>query len=433
MPDILLLLAQIAGVLVAARLVGRAVALIGQPRVVGEMLAGIMLGPSLLGWAAPGLSHALFPPGSLGFLSALSQIGLVFFMFLVGLELDLRLLRGQTRAAVITSHASIILPFFLGACLALFLYPRLSDDSVSFAGFALFLGAAMSVTAFPVLARMLTEHGMLKTRLGSVTIAAAAVDDVTAWCILAVVIVVVRTAEATVSIPMMLGGTVLYVAAMLTAVRWGLRRLERVLERRGGLSQDIVAIVVFFILASAWTTERLGVHAVFGAFLAGVVMPRDEQLVRPLLDRFQDLMIILFLPLFFAFTGLRTHISLITGDLWIYCALIIAVAVLGKLGGSALAARTSGMSWRDSWAIGTLMNTRGLMELVVLNVGLDIGVISPALFAMMVLMALVTTFMTSPVLARIYPGRLLAASRREQEAAIGLSPTTSPPHPQRPG
>ena len=433
MPDVLLLLSQIAGILVAARLVGRAVAVIGQPRVVGEMLAGILLGPSLLGWAAPDLFHTLFPPVSLGFLSALSQIGLVFFMFLVGLELDLRLLRGQTRAAVITSHASIILPFFLGACLALFLYPRLSDDSVSFAGFALFLGAAMSVTAFPVLARMLTEHGMLKTRLGSVTIAAAAVDDVTAWCILAVVIVVVRTAEATVSIPMMLGGTVLYVAAMLTVVRWGLRRLERVLERRGGLSQDIVAIVVFFILASAWTTERLGVHAVFGAFLAGVVMPRDEQLVRPLLDRFQDLMIILFLPLFFAFTGLRTHISLITGDLWVYCALIIAVAVLGKLGGSALAARTSGMSWRDSWAIGTLMNTRGLMELVVLNVGLDIGVISPALFAMMVLMALVTTFMTSPVLARIYPGRLLAASRREQEAAIGLSPTTSPPHPQRPG
>jgi Kef-type K+ transport system membrane component KefB len=422
MPDVLLLLSQIAGILVAARLVGRAVGVIGQPRVVGEMLAGIMLGPSFLGWAAPDLFHTLFPPVSLGFLSALSQIGLVFFMFLIGLELDLKLLRGQTRAAVITSHASIILPFFLGAGLALFLYPRLSDDSVSFTGFALFLGAAMSVTAFPVLARMLTEHGMLKTRLGSVTIAAAAVDDVTAWCILAVVIVVVRTAEAPMSIPMMVGGTLLYVTAMLTVVRWGLRRLEHALEARGGLSQDIVAIVVFLILASAWTTERLGVHAVFGAFLAGVVMPRDEQLVRPLLDRFHDLMVILFLPLFFAFTGLRTSISLITGDLWVYCALIIAVAVLGKLGGSALAARTSGMSWRDSWAIGTLMNTRGLMELVVLNVGLDIGVISPALFAMMVLMALVTTFMTSPVLARIYPGRLM-----------GLRPTPSPLPPPHQG
>ena len=398
MPDILLLLAQIAGILVAARLVGRAVALIGQPRVVGEMLAGIMLGPSLLGWAAPGLSHALFPPGSLGFLSALSQIGLVFFMFLVGLELDLTLLRGQGKAAVVTSHASIIAPFFLGAVLALFLYPRLSDDGVSF-------------TAFPVLARMLTERGILRTRLGSVTIAAAAVDDVTAWCILAGVIVVARTAESAIPLPWMLGGTLVYVAAMLTVVRWALKRLEHALERRGGLSQDMVAIVVFLVLASAWTTERLGVHAVFGAFLAGVVMPRDEQLVRPLLDRFHDLMVILFLPLFFAFTGLRTSIDLISGDLWLYCGLIIAVAVLGKLGGSALAARTTGMSWRDSWAIGTLMNTRGLMELVVLNVGLDIGVISPALFAMMVLMALATTFMTSPMLARIYPTRLLRAAR----------------------
>ena len=422
MPDVLLLLSQIAGILVTARLMGRFVALIGQPRVVGEMLAGIMLGPSFLGWVAPDLFHSVFPPVSLGFLSALSQIGLVFFMFLIGLELDLKLLRGQGRAAVVTSHASIIAPFFLGAFLALFLYPRLSDDSVGFAAFALFLGAAMSVTAFPVLARMLTERGILRTRLGTITIAAAAVDDVTAWCILAVVIVVARTTEATIPIPLMVGGTLLYVLLMLTVVRWGLRRLERVFERHGGLSQDIVAIVVFLILASAWTTERLGVHAVFGAFLAGVVMPRDEQLVRPLLDRFHDLMVILFLPLFFAFTGLRTSLTLITGDLWIYCGLIIAVAVLGKLGGSALAARTTGMSWRDSWAIGTLMNTRGLMELVVLNVGLDIGVISPALFAMMVLMALVTTFMTSPVLERIYPTRLfkVAPARPEKvESAFG--------------
>ncbi|HYC31615.1 MAG TPA: cation:proton antiporter, partial [Gemmatimonadales bacterium] len=338
MPDVLLLLSQIAGILVTARLVGRAVGFIGQPRVMGEMLAGLMLGPSLLGWAAPELFHAMFPPVSLGFLSALSQIGLVFFMFLVGLELDLKLMRGQGRAAVITSHASIIAPFFLGACLALFLYPRLSDDSVGFTAFALFLGAAMSVTAFPVLARMLTERGLLKTRLGTVAVAAAAVDDVTAWCILAVVILIARTTEATIPIPLMIGGTLLYVVLMLTVVKWALRRLEHTFERRGGLSQDIVAIVVFLVLASAWTTERLGVHAVFGAFLAGVVMPRDEQLVRPLLDRFHDLMVILFLPLFFAFTGLRTSVTLITGDLWLYCGLIIAVAVLGKLGGSALAA-----------------------------------------------------------------------------------------------
>lgn len=416
-PSVLLLLAQVAGILIAARLVGHAIGLVGQPRVVGEMLAGIMLGPSLLGWLAPELSSVLFPPASLGFVNALSQIGLVFFMFLVGLELDLTLLRGQGRAAIITSHASIIAPFFLGAVLALFLYPRLSDDSVSFAAFALFFGAAMSVTAFPVLARMLTERGLLKTRLGSVTIAAAAVDDVTAWCILAVVIMIARTAEAPVSIPVMLLGTAVFAASMLTVVRWALTWLERVTEKRGELSEDVVAIVVLIVLASAWITERLGVHAVFGAFLAGVVMPRHERLVKHLTERLRDLMVVLFLPLFFAFTGLRTSVGLIHGELWLYCGVIIAVAVLGKVGGSAIAAHTSGMTWRESWAIGTLMNTRGLMELVVLNVGLDIGVISPALFAMMVLMALATTFMTSPVLERIYPTRLFAQPDRARDDA----------------
>ncbi|HEX5634745.1 MAG TPA: cation:proton antiporter, partial [Gemmatimonadales bacterium] len=227
MPDLLLLLAQIAGVLVLARLMGALAGLVGQPKVMGEMVAGIMLGPSLLGWLAPGLSAALFPPDSLGFLSALSQIGLLFFMFLVGLELDPRLMRGQGHAAVVTSHASIIAPFALGSVLALYLYPRLSDDSVSFTAFALFLGAAMSVTAFPVLARVLAERGLMQTRLGAVTIATAAVDDVSAWCILAVVIVVVRAQEAAMPIPLMIGGTAVYVVAMVTVIRWALRGLER--------------------------------------------------------------------------------------------------------------------------------------------------------------------------------------------------------------
>lgn len=403
MPDVLLLLAQIAGILVVARLVGRIIGLFGQPQVVGEMLAGILLGPSLLGWVAPDVWLALFPPASLGFLSALSQIGLVFFMFLVGLELDPRQLRGRGHTALLTSHASIIAPFLLGALLALLLYPRLSDDSVEFTAFALFMGAAMSVTAFPVLARMLAERGLLKTRLGAVAIACAAVDDVSAWCLLAVVAVVARAGEAAVSLPMMFGGVLLYAAVMLTAVRWGLARLQRVVERRGELSQDAVAFVVFFILASALVTERLGIHAVFGAFLAGAVMPRDEKITGALLERFHDLMVILFLPLFFAFTGLRTSVQLISGDLWAWCAVVVFVAVAGKMGGSAIAARASGLTWREGWALGTLMNTRGLMELVILNVGLDLGVISPALFAMMVLMALATTLMTTPLLERIYP------------------------------
>jgi Kef-type K+ transport system membrane component KefB len=420
MPNTVLLLSQIAVVLLAGQLMGRLLGRIGQPRVMGEMLAGIMLGPSLLGWVAPGASAALFPASSLGFVNVLSQIGLVFFMFLVGLELDLRLLRGQGRVAVMTSHASIIAPFFMGSVLALLLYPRLSDDSVSFTAFALFMGAAMSVTAFPVLARMITEWGITKTRLGAVAIASAAVDDVTAWCILAVVIVIARS-SGTQSIAIMIGGTALYAVVMLTLVRWALRWLEGALRRHGGLSQDMVAIVVFVVVLSAWTTERLGVHAVFGAFMAGVVMPRDERLARPLLERFHDLMVILFLPLFFAFTGLRTSIGLISGDLWAFFALIMLVAVAGKMFGSAVAARSGGLSWREALAIGSLMNTRGLMELVVLNVGLDIGVISPALFAMMVLMALVTTFMTQPVFSRIYRGGLPERSA----AAVRATVTTS--------
>jgi Kef-type K+ transport system membrane component KefB len=426
MPDLLLLLSQVAGILLAARIVGGLVGLIDQPRVIGEMLAGIVLGPSVLGMLAPSVSELLFPPGSLGFISALSQIGLVFFMFLIGLELDLTLLRGRGHSAIVTSHASIVIPFLLGTALAVVLYPRLSDDSVSFTAFALFLGAAMSVTAFPVLARILAERGILKTRLGTVAIAAAAVNDVTAWCILAAVIVVVRATEGAMPLPIMLAGAVLFTTFMLTVGRWALRRLERAFQRRGELSEQSVALVVFLVLASAWITERLGIHAVFGAFLAGVAMPRDEQLAKPVRDRFHDLMVILFLPLFFAFTGLRTSVGLIHGELWAYCALIILVAIAGKMAGSALAAHSTGMSWRESWAIGTLMNTRGLMELVILNVGLDIGVLSPALFAMMVLMALVTTFMTSPVLELIYPRRLIAAAEASLSAAAPAQAITGP-------
>lgn len=422
MPNPLLLLAQIAIILLCARVAGRALGLVGQPKVVGEMVAGLLLGPSLLGWLAPGVSAVLFPAASLGFLNALSQIGLLFFMFLVGLELDLKLIRERGHTAVITSHASIVAPFFLGACLALFLYPRLSDDSVTFTGFALFMGAAMSVTAFPVLARILKERGLTRTKLGAVAIACAAVDDVSAWCILAGVVLIVRSADPPVPIPLMIGGSLLYVLLMVTVVRRALSRLETTYVKWRQFSQDRIAAVVFLVLASGWITERLGVHAVFGAFLAGAVMPKGEEFVRVFRDRFEDVMVVLFLPIFFAFTGLRTSVALISGDLWAFMALILLVAVAGKMGGCAVAARASGMSWRESWALGTLMNTRGLMELVILNVGLDIGVISPALFAMMVLMALITTFMTTPILEWVYPQRLRGqaeAPAAHELAAVG--------------
>jgi Kef-type K+ transport system membrane component KefB len=413
-----LLLVQIAVVVVAARAVGLLFRRIHQPQVMGEMVAGILLGPSLLGWVAPGVSAALFPVASLGFLNSISQIGLLVFMFLVGLELNPRLLRGRGHTAVVTSHASITIPFFLGSLLALRLYPRLSDSSVTFMGFALFMGAAMSVTAFPVLARILTERDLLRSRVGAVALACAAVDDVTAWCILAGVVTLVRAGHAGMPWWATVLGSAVFVAGMLLVARPLLARLERRFEREGRLTQDVLALALLLTMASAWTTETLGIHALFGAFLVGAVMPKGERFVHALRGKLEDVTVVLLLPLFFAFTGLRTRIGLVEGaEMWGFCGLIILVAVAGKLGGGAVAARMTGMRWREAGAIGTLMNTRGLMELVILNIGLDIGVISPAVFAMMVVMT--TTFMTSPLLELVYPARLM---KRETASEVELAP-----------
>ena len=415
MPALLLLILQIAVILVAARVVGMAFRRIGQPQVVGEMVAGILLGPSLLGWAAPDAFAVLFPPASLPALNSLSQIGLVLFMFLVGVEFDPVLLRGRGNAAVITSHVSIVAPFLLGTLLALPLYPRLSDASVSFTGFALFMGAAMSVTAFPVLARILTERNLLRTRLGAVAIACAAVDDVSAWTLLALVVVIVRAGAAEMPLWLTVGGSVVYVAFVVTVVRRLLAKLETYYLSRGRLTQDMVAGIVLLLLASAWVTEWLGIHALFGAFVVGAVMPKHPRFTHELTDRLQDVTVVLLLPLFFAFTGLRTSIGLVQGtELWLITGLVVLVAVVGKLGGSAVAARLTGLTWREAGALGVLMNTRGLMELVILTIGLELGVISPALFTMMVLMALVTTFMTTPLLELVYPARRI----REEQMAI---------------
>ena len=407
MSDLKLLIAQIATILVVARIMGWLFRKIHQPRVIGEMVAGILLGPSLLGWASPGASAALFPTASLGSLNSLSQIGLLLFMFLIGSELDLKQLREMGRVAVITSQVSIIAPFVLGFTLAFYLYPRLSNTDVSFIGFALFMSVAMSVTAFPVLAQILTERDLLRTRVGSLAITCAAVNDVTAWLILAAIIVIIRTNGLTPQLWMTLTGLGVFVFAMLTIVKRALRRLTSLYEKRGGLTHDNLALILLIPLASGWITESLGVHALFGAFLAGVVMPRHHGLSGELWQKLEALTVTLMLPLYFAFTGLRSSFLLIVGaKMWFYCAVIIALAMIGKLGGSLVAAKFNGMSWRESAAVGVLMNTRGLVELVILNIGLDLGVLSPALFSIMVLMALVTTFMTTPLLSWIYPERL---------------------------
>ncbi|HEU4881258.1 MAG TPA: cation:proton antiporter [Longimicrobium sp.] len=404
------LLAQVIVVLLAARLLGAAFRRIHQPRVVGEMVAGILLGPSLLGWAAPEVSRALFAPDTLGPLNALSQVGLLLFMFLLGLGMDLRLLGSRARAAVSISLASMAVPFALGVAVGMYLHPTLAPPGVGLTGFALFMGAAMSVTAFPVLARIVEERGLLHTRLGTLALACAALDDVIAWCILAAVVALVRAGAGPLPPWAMLAGAAAFVAAMVFGVRPLLARLATRFRGDGHGQRDALGMVLLVVLAAAWTTEALGLHALFGAFLAGVVMPRDRTVADAVAGRLEDATVVLLLPLFFAFTGLRTHIALVQAPgLMGILALVIVVAVAGKFGGAALAARRAGMDWRESAAIGVLMNTRGLMELVILNVGLEIGVISPALFAIMVVMALVSTVMTTPLLEWIYPPRLIRA------------------------
>jgi Kef-type K+ transport system membrane component KefB len=373
---------------------------LGQPPVLGEMVAGIVMGPSVLGLIYPQAVAFLFPASSMETLRQLSQIGVVIFMFIVGMELNIRQVREKGSAAVMISHASIILPFLLGTALSLFLYRDLAPAGTSFNAFALFIGVAMSITAFPVLARILEDRGLTQTQLGSIAITCAAVDDVTAWCILALVIALVKSTGIA-SAGITVGLTLVFAAAMVFVLR---PQLARVIKEPDSQlhRQRLIPIILAFVLACALTTEIIGIHALFGAFLAGVVMPPSTKVRIFLKDKLEAFGSYALLPLFFAFTGLRTQIGLLN-DLegWLLCAVIILVAIAGKLGGSMLMSRWTGMSWTQSFSIGVLMNTRGLVELVVLNIGYDLGILSGRIFAMMVLMALVTTFMTGPLLSLV--------------------------------
>lgn len=381
-------------VIVVARLLGALFRRFNQPPVIGEVIAGVLLGPSLLGRVAPGVSAYLLPSAVAPFLGVLSQVGVILYMFLIGLELDTSVLRQRAHVSVAISHASIIAPFLLGAGLSLWLYPRLSSSDVPFSVFALFMGISMSVTAFPVLARILTDRQMQKSKLGTIALACAAVDDVTAWCLLAFVVAVAR-AEPQRVLPT-LGLTTAFIAVMFVLVRPAATWFTR---KQKSVPQDALAVVFVALLLSALLTEFIGIHAIFGAFLLGAVIPHDSELSRDVAHKLNDLVIVLLLPAFFAFTGMRTQIGLVSGvSQWLTCGLIVLVASIGKFGGSALAARVSGLPWQQAASLGILMNTRGLMELIVLNVGLDLGVLSPTLFAMLVVMAVVTTLATSPIL-----------------------------------
>ena len=393
-----ILLAQIVTIIIVARFFGWVFRKIGQPSVIGEIIAGIALGPSLLKMYFPEFSAVLFPIESLGNLQFLSQIGLILFMFVIGMELDLKILKNRANEAVVISHASIVFPFTLGIGLAYFVYYRFAPIGVSFLSFALFMGIAMSITAFPVLARIVQERGIHKTKLGAIVITCAAADDITAWCLLAAVIAIVKAGSFVSAIYILLAA-IFYVLVMLFVVKPFLKRIGDLYGDKSTLSKPVVAIFFLTLILSSYLTEIIGIHALFGAFMTGVIMPDISKFRNVIIEKVEDVSVILLLPLFFVFTGLRTEIGLINDPfLWKVTGCIIVVAVVGKFVGSALAAKFVGQSWRDSLTIGALMNTRGLMELVVLNIGLDLKVLTPEVFTMMVIMALVTTFMTGPAL-----------------------------------
>jgi Kef-type K+ transport system membrane component KefB len=414
-----ILLLQIAIVLATARLARWLVMPLGQPPVIGEMAAGLLLGPSFFGWLMPDSSAALFPVPSLPALNALSQLGLVLFMFFLGVRVDAHKVDARRNVAIVTSVTSIIVPFALGAWLATGLHERLAPAGVGVLPFALFFGAAMSITAFPVLARILVDQRLLRTEVGVMAIACAAFDDVTGWLILAGLTTLIRPDDVSYGFGVRLLFLIGYLAVMIGIVRPALRWFVNRRGRDGfGESADDLAVLLLVMLLSAVATEFVGVHALFGAFFAGLMMPRDAQIERAFEQRIEPLTMTLLLPLFFAFTGLRTNVQLLnSAAMWRDAALILLVAVSGKAGASTIAARTMGLSWRDASLLGVLMNTRGLVELVVLNIGLDLGILSPAAFSMLVLMALITTFATSPIVRtlRTRERRVEAVAIRDNE------------------
>lgn len=391
-----LLLLSVTVVVALAHLGGAVFRGLGQPRVIGEMAAGIVLGPSLLGAVWPEAYRALFPGAVMPYLNLLAQFGLAFFMFLVGLELRGDLLRGRGRVAVLCGQASVAIPFSLGVALALLIYTPLATAPVEFPVFALFIGAALSVTAFPVLARILLERGLFHTPTGALTVTCAAIADVTAWLLLAVAITMAKGSSPAEALRT-LGLTVAFAAVMVGVVRPLLTRLLR-----RGLSQEAtLPIVIVGLLVSGLLTELIGIHLIFGAFLFGALFPRDGDVrLRRVRERTQDFTTSFLLPPFFAFVGLNTQIGLLSQDLtmWSWCLLILVVAVVGKVGGVLVIARPMGVPGREAMRLGVLMNCRGVTELVILSIGLSLGIITQVLFTMLVIVALVSTAATAPLL-----------------------------------
>lgn len=396
-----ILLLQIIVILITCRLFGWLFAKMQQPTVIGEIVAGIVLGPSVLGHVLPSVSAFLFPLDSLQNINMLSQFGLILFMFAIGMELNITEVRQKLKETILISHTSTIFPFFLGMVTAYFLYTKYAYESTPFLSFALFVSIALSITAFPVLARIIQEKGLTKTHLGTISLASAANGDITAWCLLAVVVAIAQ-AGSMLSAIYNIGFSFIYLLLMFAVVRPFLRMIGHIYHNKEVVDKGLVAFMFLLLIVSSYLTEILGLHALFGAFVAGVVMPDNVKFRKIMTEKVEDVSLALFLPLFFVSTGLRTEIGLLNSpDLWYMCGIFILVAIIGKFGGSLVAARFVGETWKDSLYIGALMNTRGLMELVVLTIGYDMKILTPPIFVMLVLMTLVTTFMTTPLISFI--------------------------------
>jgi len=414
-----LLLLQLIVVLGAARVCGWIASRLGQPGVVGEMAAGVLLGPIVLGTAAPGLSATLFSPQSLQGLSALSMLGLVLFMFVIGLELRWpQGVRARIQGACVVGVASVLLPLLLGLAISPLLYPGLAPAGIGFWPFSLFLAAALSITAFPVMARILKDRGLTGTAFGQLSLAAAAVVDAIAWILLAFVVALVGGGDGAIGAATTSLGVVALLAFVFLVLKPAFGWLLRTHAPDGEPSATVLAALVMGLLACSLLTEWMHLHAVFGAFLFGAGMPRDDRLLRSLVQRVEPIAMVVLMPLFFALAGLSTTAGAFSPAGLGALAAVVAAAAVGKLAGAGLGARASGFGWRDSLATGALMNARGLMELIVMKIGLDAGLIGREMFTLLLLMALATTAMTTPMIT-LFTGRRAAAVRlpAEGEAA----------------
>ena len=408
---------QLAVILGACRLVGLLARRMGQPQVVAEMVAGVFLGPSLLGLLAPDLQRFLFPKDSTAILFAVAQVGIALYMFLVGVEFRIDLFRERLKSAAAISVAGMILPFLLGAAVAIWLVQSPGEFfTAKVKGWegGMFLGAAMCITAFPMLARIIVERGLSGTTLGTLSLAAGAMGDAAAWCLLAIVL---SSSESDPSIAAWaIGGGLAYSVFVLTVGRWALRPLGRMAEREGKVTPAMLSVALMLTMLGAWVTDSIGIYAIFGAFILGCAMPRGL-FSRELTQQIEPMATSLLVPVFFTYSGLNTRLDLVTTpQLWLVALVVLLAACLGKGVGCWAAARLSGEDQRTSLAIGTLMNARGLMELIIINIGLERGIITPQLFAILVVMAVATTLMTSPLLGWLYSGKTRVTLAHQPEA-----------------